>query len=222
MKKSLTALILALTLPVGTAFTQERAGYKEHSHEPKKPIVKPAGTPKAAESELADVILAQAMENIWIGGDAFFHRGEWNHNINLNRIIVQAEPWRDECFSNSAYLLWSSDRNEQAIAFLKQGIAVNPKSYPLLDELGYHYAVNLKQPTEGIPYYEEAMKTKQPQLQFYTAHNLARAYEKTSQWDKALKIWEIAVDMRVAASIPNNPIAEQGIKRVKSKLAQKP
>lgn len=222
MKKNLVMSILALILPVGMAFAQERAESKEHSHEPKKPVIKSAGTPKAAESELADIILAQAMENIWIGGDAFFHRGEWNHNINLNRIIVQAEPWRDECYTNSAYLLWSSDRNDQAIAFLKQGIAANPKSYPLLDELGYHYAVNLKQPTEGIPYYELAMKTKQPQLQFYTAHNLARAYEKTSQLDKALKIWEIAVDMQVSPSIPNNPIAEQGIKRVKAKLAAKP
>ncbi|GEM_PF-5115955 len=222
MKKNLVLLALASLMSVGTAFAQERPGYQGHSHEPKKPVVKPAGTPKAAESELADVILAQAMENIWSGSDEHFHRGEWNHTVNLNRIIVQAEPWRDECFANSAYLLWSSDRNDEAIAFLKQGIDVNPKSYPLLDELGYHYAVNLKQPIEGIPYYERAMKTKPPQLKFYTAHNLARAYEKTNQWDKALKLWEIAVDMQVAPSIPNNPIAEQGIRRVKAKLAQKP
>ncbi len=227
MNKWICAFALALLLPACGAGAQGQPGYKVHSHDMEPPIVKAKNAPKVAEKDLADVILANTMENLADSGDEHFHKGEWNHIINLSRIIVQGEPWRVEVFSNNAWLLWSSDRNEQALAFLKQGIAANPDSYFLLDEMGYHLGVNLKQPTQALPYYEKAMKLKPESYprrrpEFYTAHNLARCYEKTGQWDKALEIWEIAVNMPISSNIPNNPVAEQGVRRVKAKLAQKP
>ena len=210
--------IFALLLPACGVWAQGQPGYKPHEHDHEVAAPKSKTAPKVAEKDLADVILANTMENLNESADEHFHQGEWNHVVNLHRVIVQGEPWRVESYSNCAWLLWSSDRNDQAIAFLKQGIAANPTSYFLLDEMGYHLGINLKKQSEAIPYYEKAMKLKP---KFYTAHNLARCYEKTEQWDKALKVWEIAVNMPMAANIPNNPVAEQGVRRVKAKLAQK-
>jgi tetratricopeptide (TPR) repeat protein len=219
MNKFLPVWMMLFVLMAADAFAQGGPGYKGHSHE-KPNIAKPKNAPQASERELADVILADALESLWLKSDDHFHRGEWNHTINLSRLIAQGEPDRVEIYSNSAWLLWSSDRNEQAIAFLKQGIAANPNSYYLLDEMGMHYAINLKQPAAAIPYYERVMKLKD-RKQTYTVHNLARCYERTNQLEKALKTWEIAVNMPLTPSAPRNTVAENGIKRVKALLAKK-
>ncbi len=218
MQRGTAVFVLALMLPACGVLAQGQPGYQPHAHETEQKTPKPKTAPNVAEKDLADVILANTMENLSEGADEHFHKGEWNHVINIHRVIVQGEPWRVESYSNCAWLLWSSDRNDQALAFLKQGITANPNSYYLLDEMGYHLGVNLKKPSEAIPYYEKAMKFKPL---FYTAHNLARCYEKTEQWNKALKVWEIAVNMPISSSIPNNPVAEAGVRRVKAKLSQK-
>lgn len=219
MNKFLPVVLCGLMLTVSHAQAQDRPGYKGHSHE-KETTVKPKNAPRVAERDLADVILTDTLDEIWHDCDEHFHKGEWNHVINLNRLIVEAKPDQVEAYDNCAWLLWSSDRNDQGIAFLKQGIANNPKSYYLLDALGTHYSLNLKQFAEAIPYYERALQLKDPK-RTYTVHSLARCYEKTNQLDKALKMWETALDMPLAFGAPKNVVAEAGVRRVKALMQKK-
>ena len=191
----------------------QAGGYKE-------PVEKPQGNPNgkpAPQESLSDVILNDVMTKLEVMADKHFHEGEYSHIININRIIVQGEPHNQSAYANNAWLLWSSDRSDQAVAFLKQGIQANPKHYGMYDELGMLYAVSLKDYKSAIPYYEQAMKFKP---RFFTVHNLARCYEKTGQWEKAIKTWEIALPMPTDGASTTNMVAKRGLARSRAELAK--
>ena len=149
----------------------------------------PAKLEQASQEDLAEAVLGDSLEGIFERVDEHFHHGEYNHCINLNRIIVQGDPKNLDSYSNGAYLLWSSERNEEAISFLKQGAEANPDSYFMHDELGRHLLTQSKRPKEALPYLLKATKFECP---FYTWNSLANCYEKLGQWDKAVETWTIA------------------------------
>ena len=155
----------------------------------------------ASAQETADAILADSLGLIYDQADEHFHQGEYNHIYSLCRIVVQGDPHNVEAYGNSAYLLWSSDRSDEAIAFLKQGIKANPNTYYMYDELGAYYWLHFKDAASAIPYYEQATKFNCPY--FSTWNSLAFCYEKTSAWDKAVETW------RKATQYPNNATAER-------------
>ena len=156
--------------------------------------------------EMADAILADSLGQIFEKADSHFHEGEYNHAVNINRIVVQGDPHNVEAYGDAALLLWSSDRNEQAIAFIQQGIQANPNTYYLYDEMGGHYWLHLKDAIAAIPYYEKAVKFKCP---WPTWNSLAHCYEKTKQWDKAVSAWE------GAARFTDDLIAADRLERAK-------
>ena len=192
---------------------------QQNGPEPKKPLPnaeKPAppsvSNPKAAKpgkitlypasaQETADAILADSLGLIYDQADEHFHQGEYNHIYSLCRIVVQGDPHNVEAFGNSAYLLWSSDRSDEAVAFLKQGIKANPNTYYMYDELGAYYWLHFKDAVSAIPYYEQAIKYDCPF--FSTWNSLARCYEKVNAWDKAVEAW------RKATQYPKNVTAER-------------
>ena len=144
-----------------------------------------------SSQQAADAILADSLGRVFEQGDEHFHKGEYNHVVNLNSIVMEGDPHNVETYSNSAWLLWSTDRGDQAITVLKQGIKANPDTYYMYDEMGTHYWIRLHDPVTALPYYEQAVKFKCP---FLTWHNLAHCYTKTQQWDKAVHAWEQAMD----------------------------
>ena len=163
----------------------------------------------AADQGEADAILADSLSNLLEQTDAHFHEGEYRHIVNLSRIIVQGDPHNVAAYGNSAWLLWSSDRNPEAIDFLKQGIAANPNTYYLFDELGAHYLMHLHDPQSALPYYEKAASLKCP---FSTYHGLANCYEKLQMWDKAVKAWEMA------SVFPDDLLAPVRLKRARAHI----
>ncbi len=155
---------------------------------PKKSQTVAFYTPEG-QQQIADAILTETLDQLWSQSDDHFDHGEYNHSINLCRVIVQGNPRHVEAFAGAAFLLWSTGQNENAIAFLKQGLRANPDSYYMYDELGSFFYVRLKDYPSAITYYEQAIKFDSP---FFTWSGLAHCYEKTNQWDKAVKTWEKA------------------------------
>lgn len=204
LKSGLVALgVLALGALSAPAFAQ-----KPDKPDPKKsppsfsnkPGVTPgkqtSGAPSTKvvpQQDVADAVLAGALNELFEQTDEHFHEGEYNHCINLYAIIVQGDPHNVEAYANSAFLLWSSMRNTEAISVLKQGIAANPNTYYMYDELGAHYLIHLRDAKSALPYCEQAVKFKSP---FTTWHNLAFCYEKTGQWTKAVAAWEKAAEFQ--------------------------
>ena len=76
----------------------------------------------ASSQETADAILADSLGRLYEQGDEHFHKGEFNHTINLNKIVVQGDPHNVEAYAVSAYLLWSTTRNAEAVTVVKAGI----------------------------------------------------------------------------------------------------
>lgn len=167
-----------------------------------------------SERQMADYILGNTMEALSDLRDVHFHQGEYNHIVNLSYILVQGVPYDMPVYADSAYLLWSTDRNDQAIAFLKQGLKANPNSYYMYDELGQHYLImHPSQPEKALPYYQQAVKFNCP---FATWHALARCYEQTNQWDKAVQAWQ-----KAAKTYPDDALAPVRLKRAQAELAKR-
>ena len=165
---------------------------------------------EAGQQELADAVLGASLSVLWKAHDDHFDEGEYNHAVNLCRIIVQGDPKNVEAFANSAYLLWSMERGEEALTFLKQGEDANPDNFYMHDELGQFYWIKLKDPKTAIPYFEKAIKYP---AQMVTWNSLGNCYEKTAQWEKALKAWE------KASEFADNNVALVHVKRMREKIA---
>lgn len=202
-------VVSAMLAPM--AFGQSAAKAVKKATVKSKPPVQTAIV--ATDEGMADAVLADALDEMWVQVDRHHHKGEHDHIVALCRLIVQGDPSRYDAYEDAAWLLWGDDHNAEAVAFLKQGVAANPKVYNLYDELGAHYNLHLKDPASAIPYYEKAVKLNCPAE---TWHNLAHCYEKTNQWDKAINAWE------TAAKIPGqlNPTAIVNLQRVRAKYEQ--
>ena len=210
---TLLTLVASLALEASPAFAQSA----------RQPVKNPAGPTGAraarqrvrktsvSEQQMADYILGDTMGALNEIRDLHFHQGEYNHIINLSYILVQGVPYNMPAYADAAYLLWSTDRNDQAIAFLKQGLKANPNDFYMYDELGQHYLM-LHDPKNALPYYEQAVKYKCP---FATWHGLAHCYEQTNQWDKAVQAWQ-----KATATYPDDRLAPVRLKRAQAELAK--
>jgi tetratricopeptide (TPR) repeat protein len=155
--------------------------------------------PKSGPDKV-EAILDEIANRLWTQADRHWHQGEYNHIINMHRVTIATRPGTTEAYANSGYLLWSMGRDAEAIALYDEGIKANPKSYSIYDEMGFYYFNRKKDYPRAISYYERAIACDD--LQPFTLHMLAHAYERTKQVDKALKTWERA------AGFPKNPAVE--------------
>lgn len=213
----LFAAIACAVMPVAVV-AQTSVKEKPESFSNRRPIAtKPVAPSKlmsdvAAEPQTADAIAADVLTRIYKQGDEHFHAGEWNHCINLNQIVMEGDPHNVDTYANNAYLLWSSDRDAQAIETLKKGIAANTNSYYMYDELGMYYWLHHKDAVHALPYYEQAVKFKCPSM---TYHGLAHCYEILGHWDKAVEAWQSAT------GDPRDLVAKVQLKRAKAELARR-
>jgi tetratricopeptide (TPR) repeat protein len=171
---------------------------------------KPAVQGARAEAEQAESIIDDVVKRLWVQADRHWHEGEYNHIVNLYRVSAASRPNLVDAYSNAGYLLWSMNRDDEAVAFYEQGLKSNPETYHLFDELGFYYYNRKKDYPRAITYYEKAIMCKD--CEPFTLHMLAHAYERTRQPDKALKIWERA------AAITDNPaldVAKNNVARLR-------
>ena len=216
MLSTITAFVLAIAVPGAPAGAQgahrkpPKVSFSNRAR-PASPKVGAQPLRHATQEELVEAVLGETANRLWDQADAHFHVGEYNHAVSLCRIVVQADPHNMEAFTTSGWLLWSTGRNEEAEAFLQEGIAANPGTYYMYDEMGIYWLIERKDPQSALPYYEKAVKYDCP---FQTWHSLANCYEKTGQWAKAVGAWE------KASLFPNNLVAIGRLKRARARLAQ--
>ena len=166
-----------------------------------------------SSSDNVDSIIDRVFERLVVTTDRHWHKGEYNHMVNLFRMEVVAHPDNVEAYSSAGWLLWSMDRDAEAIAMYEEGIKSNPNTSFMYDELGQYYFQRKKDYPRAITYYEKAVEFKD--VHFSTLHMLAHAYEKTRQFDKALVIWK-----RTTADYPNDQPAKVNMERVKRILGK--
>lgn len=150
----------------------------------------PAGQPAISGTAFADAMTLDIVDQLRIAQDRHWHKGEYRHIINLARIVVAGDPKDTDTYSNAGWLLWSLDMDAEAVAFYKQGIADNPDTYFMYDELGGYYVTRKKDPASAKTYLEKAVA--KPDCPARTLHTLALCYEKLGELDKARNTWRKA------------------------------
>jgi tetratricopeptide (TPR) repeat protein len=168
---------------------------------------------EVSSSDSVDSIVDKVFNHLVVTTDRHWHKGEYSHMVNLFRMEVVAHPDNVEAYSSAGWLLWSMDRDAEAVAMYEEGIKSNPKTFFMYDELGQYYFQRKKDYPRAITYYEKAVEFKD--VHFSTLHMLAHAYEKTRQFDKALVIWK-----RTTADYPNDAPAKVNMERVKRILGK--
>lgn len=155
---------------------------------------------------IADAVINDLIEY----SDLHWHKGEYCHIVNLDKMIVAAQPDNMDAYANAGWLLWSMNRDAEAIALYDQGLKANPKSYYMFDELGFYYYNRKKDYAKAAKYLAEA--AKQPDVKAPTLHLLAHSYEKTGNLKLCLQTWERA------KKNPADGAAKTNYERVKRKM----
>ncbi len=191
------------TSPAKKSFSSHGSAYS---------ATKPGNPAHVTDDQASNAILANALNDLFDGADKHFDQGEYNHVINLNRVVVQGDPHNMQAYSNAAWLLWSTDRTESGLALLRQGLAANTTNFYMYDELGQFYWLHLHKPALALPYYEKAVKYPCPML---TWHGLAHCYELTGHLKLAALAWEHA------SKIKGDRIASVQLARLRVLIAHK-
>jgi len=136
----------------------------------------------------AEAILDDVMERLWSNVDLHWHKGEVYHIMNLQTMVIAARPHFVEAVSTLTWLLWSNDRDSEAVAVYDQALRKNPDSWALWDDYGQYWLIHRKDYKKASYYYEKA--AAMPGAPNSTRHALAHAYEKSGRLDSALNIWQ--------------------------------
>lgn len=97
------------------------------------------------------------VDYFWRKSDEAFHAGDYPRAIALHRAIVALEPDHVESWSVAAWLLWSSDKGEDAIAHIERGLKANPQNAEMWSAAGQHFELQKKGP-RALESYKRAVE----------------------------------------------------------------
>ena len=188
-------LSCALLFICATAFA---AG--QPAAEPPQPIPATEAEQRVAESRdfLTDML--------WMKTEDYWHVGRWDEAIRLCRQIVQVDPQFVEAYTGAAYLLYSMDKDEEAIELFRAGIAANPRNYDLPHEFGMYYYYRHKWDL-AAEQFAKAVEAGAPRVM---QHMLPNALERGGRLEEALAQWQ-----RILEQYPDDPIAKRRIEQLK-------
>jgi tetratricopeptide (TPR) repeat protein len=161
-----------------------------------------------AGEKRADAINDAVLSNLAEITDMHWHKGEYNHIINLYRMVIAGRPDHLDAYANAGWMLWSMNRDAEAVALYEQGLKANPNTPYMYDELGYYYYNRKKDYARAIRYYEKAVTFDD--CPDFSYRMLAHSYERNKQLDKALAAWQ-----RTVKKFPNNQPAKNNLNRIK-------
>ena len=161
--------------------------------------------PPDSLARLQDVFGA-VWENLWETSDEYWHRGEFDRCIAAGRLITQINPHDTQAYEAAAWLMDSDLREEDAEAFLREGLANNPDTYDLYFELGSFCYFRTRY-EEAIPLFAACLTFADTPL--FVRHMLAHAYEHAGCIGDALDTW-----IEAEAAEPDSAIPPMQIDRI--------
>lgn len=161
--------------------------------------------PAESLSKLQNVF-GDVRDQLWTANDGFWHHGEFNRCIATMRLITSMDPHDTEAYEDGAWLMDSDLREDDAEAFLREGLANNPDVYDLYFELG-NFCYFRKRFDEAISLYTACLTFEETPS--FVRHQLAHAYELAGATGDALETW-----LQAEALDPQNPIPPMQIDRI--------
>ncbi len=149
---------------------------------------------------------------LWVRANDFFHSGNYEAIVPLTRMATWLDPHQIDVYSVGAWHLAynfidSQNRADRryllpAIKFLEEGIENNPNLWDLYFEEGFTMYYWKKQDyVQATHWMNEAAERKPP---YYVHTQVAHAYERTGDIDKAIEQWKRVIAITDAA-LKRNP-----------------
>ena len=166
----------------------------------------------AAEAERRVAEVRDAItEVLWIGIDGYWHEGDWEACLRLNKEIYALDPQFVEAYTSAAWLLWSDDRDKEAVEVYQEGIAANPDSADLYFDYGF-FLRNRKKFDEAIAMFRKANEHNATKAQ---QHMLPNTLEEAGRKAEALKEWR-----KLLERFPEDAVARGKIARLEEELGK--
>jgi tetratricopeptide (TPR) repeat protein len=178
--------------------------------------VPPSGEQPAPISAIeADKRVAESRDfltdMLWMKTEDYWHVGRWDEAIRLCRQIVQVDTQFVEAYTGAAFLLYSTDKDEEAIELFRAGIVANPKNYDLPHEFGMYYYYRHKWDLAA----EQFAKSGDLGAPRVMRHMLPNALEQGGRLEEALQQWQ-----RILQQYPDDPIAKRRIEQLKVRIGR--
>lgn len=155
-----------------------------------------------------DGITNRVVDALWVRSDHFWHDGDYNRIIAINRVIVEADPHFVDAYQNGSYILWSLGDVPGADAFLRLGVARNPKRYEIYSEMGQHL-FRTKRFRDAVPYLQKATAYKSAPPSAWGM--LAHCYERVGRLDDAIAAWQ-----QIVKRFPTFPPGPPNLRRTEA------
>ncbi len=162
--------------------------------------------PPQESIERVQAMYGRLHERLWEVDDHFWHQGEYERCIATLRLITAFDPWDTEAYSGGAWLMQNQLRDDEAEAYLLQGLESNRDSFSIYFELGYFYYMRSRF-VEAIGNLEKAVVF--PETPLFVWHLLAHSYEHEGLNWEALNIW-----LAEESADPTNLLARNQIERI--------
>ncbi len=134
-----------------------------------------------------DTIIDGMLDRWIVQMDRWWHDGQHEHLINMTYFLIAFDPTNIEAYENAGWLLWSSDRDDEAIALYERGVRNNPDRYDLYYEIGQYYYIRKKDYAKALPYLEQAIKFP---CEWFVWNTLGHVYANLGQKQKAVETWQ--------------------------------
>ena len=122
---------------------------------------------------------------------------------------MQIAPHFIEAYTGAAWMLWSMDRDEEAIELYREGVAANPKRHEVYHDFGMYYWHREKW-DEAAAQFRKSTENDAPQ---YLQHMFPNSLERAGRKQEALQEWRALLER-----FPDDPIAVKHIDLLEKEL----
>lgn len=105
------------------------------------PPAYPSGAGEAPSSpEKANLIIGKIFDRLDVEADEWFHQGDYLRCVQEFRMQIARDPHNVQAYSVSAWLLWSSGRDDEAQEMFARAAQANPDNWEPYMEAGLHWS----------------------------------------------------------------------------------
>lgn len=145
--------------------------------------------------------------------DEAFHVGDYPRAIACHRAIIALEPDAVESYGVAAWLLWSSEKGDEATALIERGVAANVNNWEMMDEAAQHFDLR-KMTGRSAALYKRALelipKDEPSQM---LRRRYAHAAEKSGDLQTSATVWRTLVK-----EFPDEAVNKNNLARVEQAL----
>lgn len=147
--------------------------------------------------------------------DEAFHDGDYPRAIACHRAIIALEPDVVESYGVAAWLLWSSEKGDEATALVEQGVAANPNNWEMMDEAAQHFDLR-QMPKRAASLYKRALELiPRDEPSQMLRRRYAHAAEKSRDLQTSVMVWRT-----LAKEFPDEAVNKNNLARVEQLWAK--